>query len=275
MIPPDATLVRYVLGTLPAEETERLDELSIADGEVADRLRAVEHDLADAYARGELSADERARWEENYLSHESGRIDLRVARALADAESQHAGVEDRSAGSRDPAYTAPSNRRLWPYGLAAAAVVILAVAAAMVLTRTQRRVAPPDEAEQHPTTSPSAPSAASGPPRFVALTLAAPRRDLATTPTLTMSAGTDEARLTLRLEPSEFDRFNVDVRDASTNHIVWQTRHVVATRDTDGRSILITVPVAALRAGRCLVQLSSDAPRGEIIGEYSLRIVLE
>src|SRR5262249_41741068 len=167
------------------------------------------------------------------------------------------------------------NRRLWPYGLAAAAVVILAVAAAMVLTRTQRRVAPPDEAEQHPPASPAAPSAASGPPRFVALTLAAPRRDLATTPTLTMSAGTDEARLTLRLEPSEFDRFNVDVRDASTNHIVWQTRHVVATRDTDGRSILITVPVAALRAGRCLVQLSSDAPRGEIIGEYSLRIVLE
>jgi anti-sigma-K factor RskA len=41
-LPDDATLARYVLGTLPAGEAERFDELSIADTEFADRVRAIE-----------------------------------------------------------------------------------------------------------------------------------------------------------------------------------------------------------------------------------------
>ena len=49
------TIRDYLLGQLPESETERLDELSITDDECAERIRAVEHDLVDAFARGELA----------------------------------------------------------------------------------------------------------------------------------------------------------------------------------------------------------------------------
>ena len=48
------TIRDYLLGQLPESEAERLDELSITDDECAERIRAVEHDLVDAFARGEL-----------------------------------------------------------------------------------------------------------------------------------------------------------------------------------------------------------------------------
>jgi len=48
--PDDEMLVRYLVGTTTDEETEALDELSIVDESFAERLRAAEHDLVDAYA---------------------------------------------------------------------------------------------------------------------------------------------------------------------------------------------------------------------------------
>ena len=49
------TIRDYLLGQLPESETERLDELTITDDQCAERVRAVEHDLVDAFARGELA----------------------------------------------------------------------------------------------------------------------------------------------------------------------------------------------------------------------------
>src|SRR5258706_8531231 len=45
---------KYLLGQLPESESDRLDELSIADDECADLIRAVEFDLIDAFVGGEL-----------------------------------------------------------------------------------------------------------------------------------------------------------------------------------------------------------------------------
>src|SRR5205823_4590895 len=42
--PPDDVLVRYLLGALPPGDQEALDELSIVDGTMAERLRAIEDD---------------------------------------------------------------------------------------------------------------------------------------------------------------------------------------------------------------------------------------
>ena len=55
--PGDDELVRYLLGQLSDEDTERLDEASIVDDEVAARLRIVETDLIDSYVRGKLTGE--------------------------------------------------------------------------------------------------------------------------------------------------------------------------------------------------------------------------
>ena len=61
-------LTRYLLGAVSGEEAERLDKLSISDDEFAWRLNAIENDLVDGYARGELSGDTLERFKKFYLS---------------------------------------------------------------------------------------------------------------------------------------------------------------------------------------------------------------
>jgi hypothetical protein len=61
-------LTQYLLGSLPAAEAERLDELSVTDDEVAEALRSVENDLIDAYVQDELDAEARAQFKIHYLA---------------------------------------------------------------------------------------------------------------------------------------------------------------------------------------------------------------
>ncbi|HET9365082.1 MAG TPA: hypothetical protein VFP71_08765, partial [Candidatus Angelobacter sp.] len=53
----DELLIRYLLGDLPAEQAEQLDELSVTDNEFAWRLNGVENDLVDGFVRGELEGE--------------------------------------------------------------------------------------------------------------------------------------------------------------------------------------------------------------------------
>jgi hypothetical protein len=52
--PNDAVLVRYLLGSLPVDEAEPIEEASIVDDDLSARLNAIERDLVDSYVRGEL-----------------------------------------------------------------------------------------------------------------------------------------------------------------------------------------------------------------------------
>jgi hypothetical protein len=102
---------RYVLGTSPEAEAAALDE-EIARGgdEPFEELEAVEADLLDAYAAGELSARERREVEETYGAVAAGRRRLAFAAAL-----------------RRKAANTPAVRRSPPAWLPLAAVIALAV----------------------------------------------------------------------------------------------------------------------------------------------------
>src|SRR5262245_14909326 len=73
-------LVDYLLGLLPEEEVERLDEESIADDDVAARLNAVEDDLVDAYVTETLEQSLRTRFETVYLRSPHRREKVKFAR---------------------------------------------------------------------------------------------------------------------------------------------------------------------------------------------------
>jgi hypothetical protein len=93
----DQQLIRYLLGVLPEEEAQRLDELSVADDEIALRLRAVEDDLVDSYARGELSGETLEQFKSFYLSSAHRREKLAFAETLQARELKTAGAAARSA----------------------------------------------------------------------------------------------------------------------------------------------------------------------------------
>jgi hypothetical protein len=78
-LPEDRLLTQYLLRALPEEETERLDELSVASDDFAARLSSAENDLVDTYVRGELPPEESARFRSAYLSSPKRRDKVRFA----------------------------------------------------------------------------------------------------------------------------------------------------------------------------------------------------
>jgi hypothetical protein len=64
----DAVLLRYLLGALPVDEAEPVEEASIVDDDLAARLNALEFDLVDSYLRGELEGPSLAKFQSWYLS---------------------------------------------------------------------------------------------------------------------------------------------------------------------------------------------------------------
>lgn len=118
-------LVPYLLHQVSEEQRAAIGERLIADPDVHEQLRMAEAELLDAYARGELSAEERSRVEQYLLSGDRQRHKLAFAEALAE---------------RLPRATA--SRRIGWTGLAAAAAIVLSVTGAVWFgqqARTLRR----------------------------------------------------------------------------------------------------------------------------------------
>ena len=257
----DSTLTRYVLGDLPPKDMEALDERSIVDADFAEQVRAAEHDLADTYARGELSADDRARWERGPGASQAGQQQVRIARALQRREAAPRPV---------PSRTATFTPR---WALAAAAIIAVFAGGAYVL-RHQRAADPPAvSADGTPAVAPPssvpAPAAAS----FVAVTLPIPTRSPSEPPVLVIPAATQQARITFRLEPSEFTTFSVALVDPGTRRVVWRAENLPAESGADGRTLTAQLPAAVLRAGRAIFQIMGVTGSGsELVGMYPLTV---
>jgi hypothetical protein len=129
-------LVRYLLGQLPEEEAERIDESSIADDDVAWRLRAVEDDLVDAYVTGNLDGDTRERFEAHYLASPKRREKVRFAAGLLGAVDRAVASEDGGAGRQAAPEARESARaasRGWTISRATASWRFVAVAALVLV----------------------------------------------------------------------------------------------------------------------------------------------
>jgi hypothetical protein len=83
------SIKNYLLGALPDGETEKLDELSVADDDFAETLKQVEHDLIDAYANGELEGRDLAKFESCYLASPRRRERFHIAEALKEVSDKH------------------------------------------------------------------------------------------------------------------------------------------------------------------------------------------
>lgn len=109
----------WLLGLLPDQESQSLEERLITDAELYDELFIVEEELIDDYIADRLSADERSAFESYFMNSPERQEQFRIANALrvyiGDAKETESTTEVKSR---------------WPFAamsLAAAAVVIAAL----------------------------------------------------------------------------------------------------------------------------------------------------
>jgi anti-sigma factor RsiW len=131
----DQTIIQYLLGSLPEEETERVEELCFIDDEFAVRLSAIENDLVDAYVRGKLSGEKLERFDSHYLASPKRRRKVKTAQVFR-AYSENAVATGQVVLATGPSQTDAKSFKPSPrlthlpfifsrLGLTAAAVLVL------------------------------------------------------------------------------------------------------------------------------------------------------
>ena len=238
----DRRLREYILGMSSEEDTERLDEASIADDAVAARLRAVEDDLVDAYVRGRLNGQTLDRFQRWYLLSPRRRDKVAFARSFALAVEYAAATE--------PAAARPRLRGVWQ--LTAVAALLVAVCAGLVLqmARTNRP------------TSDMQPA--------IALVLTPQTRSVGPVPALRLPPGATRVTFELRLDGSPSSRYQIGLRDPAVNRVVWRSGWTPAVN----AALTISLPATVFRPQHYSLDLFTrdDAADDDVAASYAFEI---
>jgi hypothetical protein len=308
----EQAMTRYFLGLLPAHEAERLDELSIADADLARRLRVVEHDLVDAYVRGTLDSATRQQFERAYLTSPRRREKVRFAESLRRAVDRSA-TPTPTAQTPPPTPTstttaAPARRARFSFGwgsLALAAAVLLIVSGLLlfqalrlrqeVSTLESERIAldrRTQELQQQLNDQVAAKAETAKELNRVramlgdamqravgsaaALILSPQTRSIASVPTLRIRPDADSAAFTLLLEANPYSRYQATLKDPGTNAVLWRSEPLASTSSPkEGPAVSVIIPARLLKAQHYALELSGVGAAGgsELIGSYAFHVV--
>lgn len=129
----DADIRLYLLGGLPEQDCDALEDAYFGDPALLARVDEAQHDLADDYAAGRLAPDDRARFEERHLASTDGREEVALAQVLR--LRQGYGGQVLGQGSGGQVLGEGRARRSLPSWLLLAAAAVLIVGAAYFATR--------------------------------------------------------------------------------------------------------------------------------------------
>jgi hypothetical protein len=285
----DQHVVQYLLGSISEEEANRLDELSIANDEFAERLRAVEDDLVDSYIRGELSGDSLDRFQSHYLASPYRREKVRFAESLLT-------LCDRAPAA--PRQSERTARRWWlspAWTFAAAACLMLLAGGYLIydnsrlrdqLTRAQldrealqkshrdlqRQI---QEQRQPPAEAPGNRPPAPGPGSFMALVLPPQTRGSGPLSAIALPPEADQAMLQLELDPGAFDSYQAVLKDPATGRILWRSAKLKAASGRESKLVAVSLPGSLLKTQNYSLDLFGvpRAGAGEWLGSYAFRVI--
>ena len=295
----DQYLVRYLVGSLPPEEADRLDQLSVADDDFAWRLREVENDLVDSYVRSEINGETLARFKAFYMATARRRQKVQFAEGLRQFQVSKATAAEASGkpsrsrfsfrGMFSPSRIAPQ------FGVAFAALVMLLVAGYLLVQNAHLRREADDARAQYESidrrarnlenelkqqlskteTTKSLPVDI-GQLKTVSLLLPPPTRGLSSLQTVTLHPHTDLVVLLLTLESAKFPRYRVTLKDPATNKVVWQSSELETGSAGDSKAVSAGLPANLLKEGNYIAEVSGlpDAGRQRVVGDYPFHVVL-
>lgn len=294
----------YLLGSLSAEETEQLDELSVTDAEFAGDLVASESELVDSYVLNELDEATRRRFESHYLATYAGREKVTFAETL-----QHFGRQQQF-GATATAGTSGWFSRLkshlgghpvFQWGFATAGVILLAamiwlafqnmrlrseVAATQAhnneLVRSQQELQRQLEQAQAPVQASAESPENVGQPgvterpasstAVLSLVLKPMLRGGKQEPTLKLASDTTAVSVRLVLEPNDLATYRVAL--LAQGERVWQSGNLKAGRSNGSQSLSVTLPVRVLKGNDYVLRVSGTDKNGtsDVLGDYPFRI---
>jgi hypothetical protein len=301
----DQYLVRYLVGALPAEETDHLDHLSITNDDFAWRLREIENDLVDSYVRSELNGETLARFKAFYLATAERRQKVQFAEGLRRllASSAAAGeTADKLSKSRAPFWGTFPSRIAPQLGVSFAALVMLLIAGYLLVQSAHLRREVRDahaqyesinqhardlenELKQQRTANTEAqkkigpsdwPTPDIGKLKTVSLLLPPPTRGLSSLQTVTVRSHTDLVVLLLTLESADFPRYRVTLKDPATKGVVWQSSELEASFVGDSKAVSAGLPANLLKERNYIAEVAGlpNAGRQRIVGDYPFHVVL-
>jgi hypothetical protein len=285
----DQLVVQYLLGSVCGEDAARLDELSIANDEFAERLRAVEDDLVDAFVRGELSGNSLDRFQSHYLASPYRREKVRFAESLL-------ALCDRApAASRQ---TQPSARS-WPsfpaWTFSAAACVMLIAGGYLLyensrlrdqvtraqldreaLQQSQRNLQRQIQEQRMPVAEvPERRPPAQSPVSTMALVLLPQTRGSGPLAAIALPPAADQAELQLELESGDFDGYQAVLKDPVNGRSLWRSGKLKAASRGDSKLVTVSLPASVLKTQNYSLDLFG-IPRtgaGELLSSYAFRVV--
>lgn len=220
----------YLLGTLSEEAGRGVEERLMTEEAFLEELTLAEGELIEDYLDGQLDAEERAGFEQHFLSTEERRAQLKFTRSLGRYASE---TKKKTAaptlGERLRAFWG-GRSTAWRAGLAFAAVACIAVAVWFAVLRAPRT--------------------------FVSLTLVAVAGERAgggeAPKKVQLPLGADELRITLTLPagtpPADAYRAEMLTLSEGRTEILKGSKH-------DGRAVMVVVPEDRLARGRYALKL--------------------
>ena len=287
-------LIHYLLGSLPENEAEGLDEQVITDDLLASRLRLLEDDLVDAYVSGSLSGETLRRFETFYLASPRRREKVAFARRLLAVID---GPPDTAAATTPPTATGRGVPARWfRWSSAAVAALLLATGVLLVqdlrLRRSlrdaeQRTVAANQEASvltgqlanQRQATSAAQKAVvdarAAEPVATVALVLLQQTRGVSSPPIIAVQSGSRTVRLELRIDAPPLASYEVALRDPATNRIVWRIAGLRPREMRNSPVVPVGIPAALLKPQHYALELFGVPAGGgsAFAGTYAFEVV--
>ena len=270
----ESALRRYATGLSGKDERTRIEEEIFGSAERFEEVQAIEAEVADEYAAGELTPEERHSFEQLLTSNDRLRRQVALARALRAAGGQRVGA---AAPAARPSSDVSAIG--WLPIAAGFILVVLGVLATVWLRDSSTgdptpRVtqAEPSPAPPAPTPAPVTPAPAPPPsPRVVALTLFGSSVRSGTAPAaLTLPPDAAEVEFRLMLEPGdEFPAYDAQL-SSPDGRVAWTGRSLTAQRSADGTSVAARVPATRLASGRHELLLTGRPRTGrpEDLGVY-------
>lgn len=288
----EESLRRFLLGELPDAEQMALETEFFADRELFEQVCEAEKDLVDDYVLGNLSGEDRARFEQHYFATPERRRQVEFARAMMRSQARPMAVKASASAHRSSGLTdwrrslrAPTLALGLSFALAASCLWLVLNTARLRRelgqTQTERTTLQQHERQlesrivmQRAQSEQLArelenvreqlriAETQQNAPRLATFLLASVGREESKQRTLRITAATDLVQLQIKLKSRDYSSYQATLRTVE-GQSVWSRKPVKARLTQTGAAVVLPIPAKRLPSGDYILTLSGISATGE------------